>query len=66
MYQFVTLPFGLCNAPSTFERLMERAMSGLQWYVAVLYLDDVIVKFLGHVVSPTQKRLGLCRIGHNR
>ena len=43
LYQFVTMPFGLCNAPSTFERLMERILAGLQWQVAVLYLDDVIV-----------------------
>ena len=43
LYQFVTMPFGLCNAPSTFERLMEKVLAGLQWQVAVLCLDDVIV-----------------------
>ena len=43
LYQYVTMPFGLCNAPATFQRLMERALTGLQWYIAVLYLDDVIV-----------------------
>ena len=37
------MPFGLCNAPSTFERLMERVLSGLQWKIALLYLDDIIV-----------------------
>ena len=37
------MPFGLCNAPGTFERLMGQVLSGLQWEVAILYLDDVIV-----------------------
>lgn len=43
LYRFVTMPFGLCNAPATFERLMERVLKGLQWEIAVLYIDDVVV-----------------------
>ena len=43
LYQFTVMPFGLCNAPSTFERLMERVLSGLPWEVCLLYLDDIIV-----------------------
>jgi hypothetical protein len=43
LYQWRVMPFGLCNAPSTFERLMEQVLTGLQWEVALLYLDDVIV-----------------------
>ena len=37
------MPFGLCKAPATFERLMETVLSGLQWQVCLIYLDDVIV-----------------------
>ena len=43
LFQWKVMPFGLCNAPSTFERLMERVLQGLQWESAVLYLNDVIV-----------------------
>jgi hypothetical protein len=37
LYQFTTMPFGLCNAASTFERIIEKTLAGLQWQIAVLY-----------------------------
>ena len=43
LYQFRVMPFGLCNAPDTFERLMETVLSGLQWDICLIYLDDIIV-----------------------
>ena len=43
LYQFKVLPFGLCNATATFERVMELVMTGLQWKTCLIYLDDVIV-----------------------
>ena len=43
LYQFRNMPFGLCNAPGTFERLMETVLRGMQWERAVLYLDDIII-----------------------
>ena len=43
LFQFKVLAFGLCNAPRTFERLMECVLRGLQWEKCILYLDDVLV-----------------------
>jgi len=43
LYHFKFLPFGLCNALSSFERLMELLLSGLQWKICLIYLDDILV-----------------------
>jgi hypothetical protein len=43
LYHWKVLPFGLTSAPSTFERLMETVLRGLQWKTVLVYLDDVVV-----------------------
>ena len=42
--QFRVVPFGLCNAPATFERLMEHVLLGLPMTVCLIYLDDILVQ----------------------
>ena len=41
-YCFQAMPFGLCNALATYQRLMNVVLSGLNQDVLV-YLDDIIV-----------------------
>ena len=39
------MPFqghAICNAPATFERLMDRVLQGLRWTRWLVYLDDII------------------------
>lgn len=43
LYEFKVMPFGLCNAPATFERLMDNTLRGLKWSICLCYLDDVVV-----------------------
>ena len=43
LWQFRVMPFGLGNAPATFERLMEQVLSGLPLSVALVYIDDILV-----------------------
>ena len=43
MYRFRAMPFGLCNAGATFQRLMDVVMAGLHLDICLVYLDDIIV-----------------------
>ena len=43
LFQYNVMPFGLCNAPATFEAMMETLLSDLLWKKCLVYLDDVIV-----------------------
>lgn len=43
LFEFNRMPFGLCNAPSTFQRLMERMFGDQRFQTLLLYLDDIII-----------------------
>ncbi len=42
-YEYTRMPFGLCNAPATFQRMMDLILSGLTWEACLVYMDDIIV-----------------------
>ncbi|CAM5074398.1 unnamed protein product [Natator depressus] len=79
LYEFNVLPFGLRNAPATFQRLIDGLLAGLGEY-AVAYLDDVAIfsdswgKHLEHLQKVLERireaRLTVkakkCQIGLNR
>ena len=43
MYEFLRMPYGLCNGPATFQMLMQNCLGKLNLTYALIYLDDVIV-----------------------
>ena len=43
VYEFLHMPYSLCNAPATFQRLMQNCLGELNLMYALIYLDDVIV-----------------------
>lgn len=60
LFEWNVMLFGLCNAPASFQRLMDRVLAGLQWETCLVYLDDMPSKcclfleqvaYLGHIVS---------------
>lgn len=43
LFEYERMPFGLCNAPATFQRLMQTIMSDLVFQMVLVYLDDLLV-----------------------
>ena len=42
-FEFAVLPMGLCNAPATFQRMMEMVLRPYLTKFAMVYLDDIII-----------------------
>lgn len=56
LLKFSVMPFCLCNAPATFQHLMDLVLAGLQWWSCLVYLDDIII------ISQTSRNiLQTCR-----
>lgn len=42
-FEFAVMPFSVKNAPADFQRVMELALSGLQYRSCLVYIDDIII-----------------------
>ena len=42
-YEFKVMPFGLCNAGATYQRLIDICLSGLPSDRIIAYLDDIVI-----------------------
>ena len=43
LFEFLRMPFGLCNAPATFQRAIQLVFRGMTWREVLTYLDDINV-----------------------
>ena len=42
-FEYMVMPFGLANAPATFQAYINRALTGFVDFFCVVYLDDILI-----------------------
>ena len=57
LYEYTRMPFGLCNAPATFMRVMDKVFGDQNFQTLLIYLDDILV--FGATVQETLERLDM-------
>ncbi len=74
------MPFGLCNAPATFQRMMDEVLEEVGWKIGRDYIDDLIIgsksfeEHLEHIErlfgclqkAKLQVKLSKCRFGRRK
>lgn len=43
LFEWQVMPFGLCNAPATYQRMMQSILGSYMWNFCVCYIDDILV-----------------------
>ncbi|KAI4871331.1 hypothetical protein NFI96_009730, partial [Prochilodus magdalenae] len=54
-YKFERMPQGICGAPATFQRVMERTVGDMNFLEVLVYLDDLII--FGKTLEEHEERL---------
>ena len=44
-FEYMVMPFGLANAPATFQAYINRALAGLVDVTCIMYIDDILIYF---------------------
>lgn len=57
-FEFLRMPMGLKNSPSTFQRVMDNVLRGLQHVICIVYQDDILV----FSTSLQEHVINLCKI----
>jgi len=62
-WRYKVLPYGLVNAPSLFQRLMNLVLMGLTWRTCLCYVDDIILmaRSFEQMVERLEEVLGRMR-----
>ena len=64
IYEFNVMPFGLCNAPAYWSRLMDAIFGGLKYQCIVYFIDDILIyskDFESHLQAVTKVFMRLRR-----
>ena len=56
-WEYNYMPFGVQGGPSTFQKLMDRILRGLEYKIALAYLDDIIA--FGETIPECLDRLAI-------
>ncbi|KAH9092368.1 hypothetical protein LEN26_018453 [Aphanomyces euteiches] len=65
LYEWLVMPFGLCNAVPQFERLLEDVLRDQLWMSCLVYLDDVMVFSPDFATHISRLRDVLTAMGEN-
>jgi Reverse transcriptase (RNA-dependent DNA polymerase) len=58
LFEWLVMPFGLCNAPATWQRFIDNVLKGLTDDELIAYLDDILI--YGETIEEVQERTRRC------